>query len=69
MTYITNTQKRELVQQRLTQFAAEKYQHELNRQLAEAVGDTTAIQQADDAIAILDTAISLHEQELARLVD
>ena len=67
MTYITNTQKRELVQQRLTQFAAEKYQHELNRQLGEAVGDTTAIQQADDAIAILDTAISLHEAELERL--
>ena len=67
MTHITNDQKKALVQQRLTQFAAEKYQHELNRQLAEAVGDTTAIQQADDAITILDTAIALHEAELERL--
>ena len=67
MTHITNDQKKPLVQQRLAQFAAEKYQHELNRQLGEAVGDTTAIQQADDAITILDTAITLHEAELERL--
>lgn len=67
MTYLNNDQKKELISQRLTQFAAEKYQHELNRKLAEAVNDEQAIAQADTAIAIIDTAIGLHETELASL--
>lgn len=67
MTYLNNEQKKALIEQRLVQFSAEKYQHELNRKLAEAVNDEQAIAQADNAIAVIDTAIGLHETELASL--
>lgn len=65
--YLNDEQKRQIIEQRLTQFAAEKYQHELNLTLAQSMNDATAIQTATDAIAIIDQAISVHEAELSNL--
>lgn len=64
---ITNDQKRELITQRLQQFAAEAYQHELNRMTAEALGDSNLVEQADQALSQLRIAIAIHEQELGNL--
>ena len=62
---LTNEQKRSILEQRIAQFAAEAYQHTLNKQVA---GDNLeAVQAADDALAILDNAIKIHKEELAKL--
>ena len=57
--------KAAIIEQRLQQFAAEKFQHELNRDTAAAIGDSNAVDIATTAIAQLDTAIDVHEQVLA----
>ena len=61
---LTADQKRDLLTQRIQQFASEAYQHELNRQIAEAVQDSAAVQTANDALATLETALTVHEVEL-----
>jgi hypothetical protein len=62
---LTNEQKKSILQQRIAQFAAEAYQHTLNKQVA---GDNPeAVKAADDALAILDAAIKVHQDELAKL--
>jgi hypothetical protein len=62
---LTNDQKKSILEQRLAQFAAEAYQHTLNKQVA---GDNPeAVKAADDALAILDAAIKVHQDELAKL--
>lgn len=65
--YLNNDQKRNIIEQRLVQFSAEKYQHELNLTFAQAVNDTEAIKTATDSIAIIDQAITVHEAELNNL--
>lgn len=65
--YLTPDQKRSLIEQRLVQFAAEGYQHQLNKQVAEATGDTEAVSNADNALGIITTAIEAHEVELGKL--
>ena len=62
---LTAEQKAAIITQRLQQFAAEKFQHELNKTTADAIGDATAAATSLAAIAQLDTAISVHEAELA----
>jgi hypothetical protein len=57
-------QKRDLLTQRIQQFATEAYQHELNRQIAVTVNDEQATLQAESALATLETAITVHEEEL-----
>ena len=61
---LTPEQKRDLLTQRIQQFATEAYQHELNRQIAETVNDEQAMVQAESALATLETAITVHEAEL-----
>ena len=61
---LTPEQKRDLLTQRIQQFATEAYQHELNRQIAETVNDEQAVLQAESALATLETAITVHEAEL-----
>lgn len=62
---LTNDQKRSILEQRIGQFAAEAWQHTINKQIA---GDNAeAVQAADDALAILDNAIKIHQEELAKL--
>jgi hypothetical protein len=62
---LSNEQKRNILEQRIAQFASEAYQHSINKQVA---GDNAeAIKAADDALAILDNAIKIHQEELAKL--
>ena len=62
---LSTEQKKAILEQRIAQFASEAYQHELNRKLA---GDNAeAIKVADDSLATLDLAITLHVDELRKL--
>jgi len=64
-TLLTIEQKRSILEQRLQQFASEAYQHDINKKIA---GDNEeAIKAADEALAILDNAIAIHQEELAKL--
>jgi hypothetical protein len=62
---LTADEKRSILKQRLSQFAADAYQHELNKKTAK--GNLEAIQAADAALALLDNAILIHQEELAKL--
>jgi hypothetical protein len=66
---LSNDQKRNLLTQRIEQFATEAYQHELNRQIAERVNDEEAVTSSVNALNVLDNAITVHEEELASLPD
>lgn len=59
--YLSPDQQAALKQQRLEQFAAEAFQHQINRQIAERIGDTEAIAAADAALATLTIAIEEYE--------
>jgi uncharacterized small protein (DUF1192 family) len=56
--------KTQLLAERLQQLNLEGYQHELNKKTAEAIGNTEAVTQANDAIAIIQQAIAVTEAEL-----
>lgn len=60
-------QKKSILEQRLTQFAAEAYQHDINKQVAKASNNEEGVKQATEALAILDTAMAVHQDELAKL--
>jgi hypothetical protein len=62
---LSNDQKRNILEQRIAQFASEAYQHSINKQVA--ADNAEAVQAADDALAILDNAIKIHQEELAKL--
>jgi hypothetical protein len=62
---LTNDQKKSILEQRIAQFASEAYQHTLNKEVAK--DNAEAVQAADDALAILDNAITVHQEELAKL--
>ena len=64
---LTDEQKRSILSQRLTQFAAEGYQHEINKQVSEAADNEEGVKASNDALAILDSAITVHQAELAKL--
>jgi hypothetical protein len=62
---ISDEQKRSILDQRITQFASEAYQHTINKKMA---GDNAElIKISDDALAILENAIAIHQEELAKL--
>ena len=65
--YITDDQKKKLLSDRLAQFAAEAYQHSINAQVAESLGNDTGVENAQSALAILEAAIDAHEAELKTL--
>ena len=62
---LSNDQKRSILEQRIAQFASEAYQHQLNKEVAK--DNAEAVTAADDALAILDNAIAVHQEELAKL--
>ena len=62
---LTDEQKRSILTARIEQFAAEGYQHTLNREVAK--DNLEAVAAADEALAILDSAIAVHQAELAKL--
>ena len=62
---LSDEQKRSILTQRIAQFATEAYQHEINKKMA---GDNAeAVAAADEALATLDNAIKIHQEELAKL--
>jgi hypothetical protein len=61
---ITDEQKRNILSQRITQFASEAYQHSLNKTTCESLNDTEGIDAADKALTILEAAITTHQTEL-----
>lgn len=62
---LTTEQKKAILEQRLAQFASEGYQHTLNKEIAKDNADAVAA--ADEALAILDKAIEVHQEELSKL--
>jgi hypothetical protein len=60
-------QKRNILEQRVAQFASEAYQHELNKQVAVTINDEASINNADAALATIEVAITTHQTELASL--
>jgi len=62
---LTNEQKRSILEQRIAQFASEAYQHTLNKEVAG--NNLEAVAAADEALATLDNAITVHQAELAKL--
>jgi hypothetical protein len=64
---LTDEQKASLVQQRIAQFAAEAYQHTLNKATAEKLGATDQVETAEKNLALLESAIEVHQAELDKL--
>jgi hypothetical protein len=62
---LTDEQKRSILTQRIQQFATEAYQHEINKKMAG--GNAEVIAAADEALVVLDSAIEIHQEELAKL--
>lgn len=60
-------QKRQILEQRIAQFASEAYQHSLNKKSLEAVEDTNGVESANKSIQVLEAAITVHKAELEAL--
>jgi hypothetical protein len=64
---LTLEQKRELLQNRIQQFASEAYQYTLNLKTAESMATEEQIEEIKRSIELLDSAIKVHQEELASL--
>lgn len=60
-------QKKSILEQRIAQFAAEAWQHELNKKACQQLNDEAGIANADNALAVLEAAITVHQDELNTL--
>ena len=59
--------KERILKERIAQFNMEGYQHELNKLTAEAIGNAQAVAEADQAIATIQTAIQVAQNELGNI--
>jgi hypothetical protein len=64
---VSNEVKAQLLTDRIQALNLEGYQNELNLKSAEALGNDEVIAQAQANIAVIASAIEVHEQELASL--
>jgi hypothetical protein len=64
---LTDDQKRQILSARIEQFAAEGYQHTLNKAAAETLGNAEAVTQAEEAIEIISASITAHSAKLDEL--
>lgn len=64
---LTAEQKRSLIEGRIAQFAAEAYQHTLNKKTAENLGVEQQVEQIDRSLTVLEEAIKVHQEELNQL--
>lgn len=64
---LTDEQKRNILTQRIAQFAAEAYQHDLNKKTCESLSDAEGVENANKALTILEAAITTHQTELSAL--
>jgi len=60
-------QKRSLLEGRISQFAGEAYQYTLNLKTAEQVGSEDQIEGIKKSLEILESAIRIHQEELAAI--
>jgi hypothetical protein len=60
-------QKRQLLEGRISQFAGEAYQYTLNLKTAEEVGSEDQVAGIKKSLEILESAIKIHQEELAAL--
>jgi hypothetical protein len=64
---LTPEQKRSLLENRIQQFASEAYQYTLNLKTAESVGTEDQAEGIKKSIEILESAITVHQDELSKL--
>jgi hypothetical protein len=64
---LTIEQKRNVLEQRIAQFALEAYQHSLNKETCAALDDESGISLAERSLTTLEAAITTHQTELAAL--
>jgi hypothetical protein len=64
---LTSEQKRTLLEGRIQQFASEAYQYTLNLKTAESVGTEEQVEGIKKSIEVLESAITVHQEELAAL--
>lgn len=64
---LTNEQRRQLVESRIAQFAAEAYQHTLNIKTAEQLNNEQAVEAGQKSLETLEAAIKVHQEELANI--
>jgi hypothetical protein len=64
---VSNEAKIQLLTQRIEALNLEGYQHELNKKSAESLGNAELVEQSNTAIAVITSAIAVHEEELADL--
>lgn len=64
---LTDEQKRNILEQRISQFATEAYQHSLNKATCEALNDEDGASFVDKQLTTLEAAITTHQAELAAL--
>ena len=62
---LSTEQKRLILEKQLTQFATEKYQHELNKKVSK--DNEVIIKSSDDALVVLNNLIAVYSEELATL--
>ena len=66
-TLLTVEQKRNILEQRIQQFAAEGYQINLNKQIAESTENTAGVEEAENNLVIIEQAINTYQAELGTL--
>jgi hypothetical protein len=64
---LTTEQKRSLLEERIIQFAAEGYQHTINKATVLAGDPDADVSSFDQAISTLSTAIEAHQAELTNI--
>lgn len=64
---VSQESKIKIVTARLTQFAEELYQYQLNLKTSTAMGIPEQIESTQKSIAALEIAIKVHEEELASI--
>lgn len=65
--YLSRSDRETLLRERISRFALEGYQYELNLQFAIKTKDEEGIEVANNAIKSLKLAIKMHEKELQSL--
>ena len=66
-TLLTDEQRVEILSSKIQQFAAEGYQHTLNRKVLEDAGNEQGVAEIDNAIQMLNVLIASYQEELASL--
>lgn len=65
--YLTDEQQKNIIAQRIQQFAIEGYQISINRKVAEANGDEAVLAEIDKNIETLTSVIAAYQAELDAL--